>query len=105
MTSTALTLHNMTPETQGSTHYFYCNTRPYLVDDIAFSASLKATLEYAFATEDKVMLERQQQRIGNTDFASLKPVLLSVDAASTRARRKLAELLAEEARAALPEST
>jgi hypothetical protein len=39
------------------------------------------------------MLEKQQARMGDRDFWSLSPVLLSVDAAAVRARRKLKQLV------------
>lgn len=94
--STALTLHNMVPETSTSSHYFYCNTRPFLTEDEGLTAFLRATLEAAFTQEDKPMIERQQNRIGEFDFMALGPALLSVDAAAVRARRKLAELIEQE---------
>jgi phenylpropionate dioxygenase-like ring-hydroxylating dioxygenase large terminal subunit len=93
---TAITLHNMTPETRNSTHYFYCVTRPYRVDDLQFSAELRAVVEQAFAGEDKPMLERQQMRIGDADFWSLNPVLMNVDTAGVQARRALQRLIASE---------
>jgi vanillate O-demethylase monooxygenase subunit len=42
------------------------------------------------------MLEGQQQRMGNSDFWSLRPILLASDAAAVRARRRLASLIAAE---------
>jgi len=93
---TALTLHNMTPETARSTHYFFCNTRPYLTEDVDFSEQLRRALTHAFAHEDKPMLEKQQERIGDDDFWALGPVLLSVDAAAVRVRRILQHLLEAE---------
>ena len=93
------TLHNMVPETATTTHYFYCSTRRFRLDDEGFSQFLRGALEQAFVHEDKPMLESQQARIGNTDFWSLEPVLLKIDAASTRARRLLAQKIADEATA------
>lgn len=94
--ATALTLHSMTPETSATTHYFYCNTRPYLVDDVDFSAFLRGQLERAFSLEDKPMLEKQQARMGSADFWTLGPALLAIDAAAVQARRKLATMIAQE---------
>lgn len=85
--ATAITLHNMTPETAGTTHYFYCGTRPFLTHDVGFTEFLRGALEVAFAKEDKPMLEKQQVQIRENDFWSLSPVLLSVDAAVVCARR------------------
>ena len=90
------TLHNMVPETETSTHYFACSTRRFLVDDADFSAFLKNALTHAFLHEDKPMLEKQQARMGTPDLWSLSPVLLKVDAAAVRARRKLEALIAAE---------
>lgn len=90
------TLHNMVPETETSTHYFMCSTRRFLVDDAQFSAYLTGALQYAFAEEDKPMLEKQQARMGTSDLWELGPVLLSVDAAAVRVRRKLEALIAAE---------
>lgn len=90
---TAMTLHNMTPESSNTTHYFYCSTRPYRTADLEFTQFLRGALEQAFANEDKPMLEKQQDRIGDQDFWSLSPVLLAVDAAAVRARRKLRQLI------------
>jgi len=94
------TLHNMVPETATTTHYFYCATRRFRIDDEAFTQFLRAALAQAFVAEDKPMLESQQARIGQSDFWSLEPVLLRIDAASTRARRLLAQKIAAEAAAA-----
>lgn len=91
------TLHNMVPETATSTHYFYCSTRRFRIDDEGFSQFLRGALAQAFTQEDKPMLESQQARIGKADFWSLEPVLLKIDAASTRARRLLEKKIAEEA--------
>lgn len=93
------TLHNMVPETATTTHYFYCATRRFRIDDAAFTEFLKVALAQAFVQEDKPMLERQQARIGEADFWDLQPVLLKIDAASTRARRLLQERIAAEAEA------
>lgn len=92
----SFTLHNMVPETATTTHYFYCSTRRFRVDDEGFSQFLRGAFDQAFTQEDKPMLEKQQARIGTADFWSLEPVLLKIDAASTRARRLLAQKIAEE---------
>jgi len=88
--------HIMTPETEGTTHYFYCNSRTYRTDDAAFNAAMAAGLRQAFETEDKPMIEAQQRALGTTDLFDRKPALLSIDNGSTRARRIHARLLAEE---------
>jgi vanillate O-demethylase monooxygenase subunit len=91
------TLHNMVPETATTTHYFYCATRRFRIDDEGFTAFLEVALAQAFTQEDKPMLEKQQQRIGEAEFWDLQPVLLRIDGASTRARRLLEARIAAEA--------
>lgn len=79
--------HVMTPETATTTHYFYCNARNYRTDDAEYNAAITAGLAVAFGGEDKPMIEAQQKRIGGRDLLDCQPALLSIDNASTRARR------------------
>jgi vanillate O-demethylase monooxygenase subunit len=88
--------HIVTPETARSTHYFYFNTREFRVDDAEYNRQFAEGLRHAFTTEDKPMIEAQQRRLGDADLFDRKPVLLASDAASTRARRVYAKLLAAE---------
>lgn len=88
--------HIMTPETETTTHYFYCNCRQYLMDDPELNAMLATRLRAAFENEDKPMIEAQQRRLGGSDLFDEKPALLQIDAASTRARRIYDRLLASE---------
>jgi vanillate O-demethylase monooxygenase subunit len=39
------------------------------------------------------MLEAQQRRVGQDDFWALKPILLKIDAAAVKVRRRLDELI------------
>lgn len=89
-------LHMMTPETETSTHYFFANTRDFLTDDGEFNAMLDKVISNVFATEDKPMVEDQQQLMGQADFWTLKPVLLAGDAGAVRARRALQALIQAE---------
>ena len=79
--------HIMTPETETRTHYFYCNSREYKMDDAEYNEAFAASLKNVFNTEDKPMIEGQQKNIGSTDFFELKPKLLAIDKASSLARR------------------
>jgi phenylpropionate dioxygenase-like ring-hydroxylating dioxygenase large terminal subunit len=92
----ARALHNMTPETATSTHYFVCSVRPVELPQ----ASYVAILEQAFMGEDKPMLEAQQRRMGDAEFWSLRPILLKVDAAAVKVRRRLDAMIAAEHAAA-----
>lgn len=91
------TLHNMVPETATTTHYFFCSTRRFLTNDENFTAYLRQALTQAFQGEDKPMLEKQQARMGTDDLWALEPILLPIDAAAVRVRRKLDRLIAAEA--------
>lgn len=88
-----ITLHNMVPETNGHTHYFYCSTRRFQLNNPEFTRLLKKNIQHAFENEDKPMLEKQQRSIGNSNFRDLKPVLLSIDAAGVQARGILDRLI------------
>lgn len=92
----AYTLHNMVPETTTSTHYFMCSTRRFLIEDEGFGTMLRGALAHAFLHEDKPMLEKQQARMGTDDLWALNPILLPVDAAAVRVRRKLDAMIAAE---------
>lgn len=85
-------LHNMTPETRTSTHYFACSRRP----DQVPADVMRKLLEKAFLGEDKPMLEAQQRRLGDHEFWSMNPILLKIDAAAVKVRRRLDELIAAE---------
>ena len=71
--------HIMTPDTEWSTHYFYCNCRSFKTDDAAYNGAAATALRMAFETEDKPMIEAQQRRIGRQDLLELKPALLPID--------------------------
>lgn len=88
----AKALHNMTPETATSTHYFMCSSRPPQIPD----TEMRKILEQAFLAEDKPMLEAQQSRMGKAEFWSLNPILLKVDAAGVKVRRRLDAMIAAE---------
>lgn len=89
-------LHLFTTETATSTHYFYTasilrkHAGPEQFD--AFAAALARV----FLTEDKPMIDAQQERIGNRDISELKPALLKIDKAAVLARRKLEHLISLE---------
>jgi phenylpropionate dioxygenase-like ring-hydroxylating dioxygenase large terminal subunit len=89
-------LHSMTPETPTTSHYFYCATRRYDMDNAGMTELIRSLATKAFVDEDKPMLEAQQQRVGEADFWELKPLLLPIDKAAVLARRKLEKLIAAE---------
>lgn len=90
-------LHSMTPETATTTHYFWNLSRKINLKP-EFSAAFKDSVEHIFETEDKPMLEAQQERMGDRDFWSMHPALLSIDGPAVRARRRIQQLIAGERR-------
>jgi len=88
--------HLMTPETETSTHYFYATRRNWLVDDAVLNkVKIDGAIE-AFNIVDRPFIEAAQLEMQTADLNSLKPVLLSRDAAPIRARRKLQMLIVQE---------
>lgn len=88
--------HVITPETARRSHYFWASGNA--ADNPMSDDELKQGLAQAFEGEDKPMIEAVQQRMGDAEFWSLKPVLLKTDAAAVMVRRILARRLAEESR-------
>lgn len=91
-----MNLHIMTPESQQSTHYFYASTRDFAMDDIELNRAFAAARDRIFSTEDKPMIDAQQNRMGDTDFWELKPVLLRIDEGAIRVRRRLDTMIDRE---------
>ncbi|MBL0421109.1 aromatic ring-hydroxylating dioxygenase subunit alpha [Ramlibacter sp. AW1] len=102
----AIGTHLFTPETETSTHYFYCHVRDFKVGDPAADESIRRWQQEAFHGEDAPMIEAQQQSMGGmTDLLALKPVLLASDAGAIRIRRVLAARIAAEEAARQAAST
>ena len=88
--------HLVTPESETSTHYFFGSLRNFMVDNASFNDAKLENMIYTFKTEDEPLIAAQQAEMGTTDFWSLKPALLSCDAAPVKARRRLQKLIDEE---------
>ncbi len=88
--------HLMTPETARTTHYFFAATRNYRTDDAAINDRIAAARRKIFSTEDKPMIELVDERMGDNEFWSMRPVLMAIDGASVRARRRLQTLIQAE---------
>jgi len=85
--------HFLTPETAGSTHYFWLQLRNFAVDDAAVSRDITEQFILAFS-EDKAVLEaieeaEQDPRIGAR-------ASLALDAGGVRMRRRLARMIEAE---------
>jgi phenylpropionate dioxygenase-like ring-hydroxylating dioxygenase large terminal subunit len=88
--------HLFTPETNTTTHYFFDNSRDFLVGDKQVDERMLGVLRKAFGEEDIPMIEAQQQVLGDADLMDLHPVLLVNDRAAVMARRKLAKRIKEQ---------
>jgi vanillate O-demethylase monooxygenase subunit len=88
-------LHLLTPESRRSTHYHFAavrfNVQPRSrEDDLAIREKVSAARRFAFAEQDKPMIEAQQLRMDRGP--GRRPALFSVDAGATRVQRVLAKL-------------
>jgi len=97
-------LHTTTPETDGTTHYFFATRRNHLVEDADYNAAKIKGMHDAFEDEDGPYVDAQYVNIGNADLMSLNPVLLSSDVGAVRARRILRSVIADEVRRSQPDA-
>lgn len=81
--------HILTPETQGSTHYFFTHDP---------GPDAEAMARRVFLEEDEPMITAQSEAMGGGDFWDLKPLILASDRAAIMARRKLMQMRKGEAR-------
>lgn len=88
--------HILTPETDGTTHYFWASTRSNAVDSTEMDTMLRELFARAFAEEDLPMIEACFRNIDGGDFWEQKPVFLGIDAGGPRARRIIEAKLARE---------
>ena len=93
----------VTPRDATSSWYFWSFVRNYAVDDAEVDAMWRSAIEIAFVGQDKPILEEQQRMIGDRSLDEMNPVMVAADVASTRARRIMKRLIAEEASGAMPE--
>lgn len=99
----ALVSHNLTPETETSTHYFWGVTRDWKTEDETVDRIWEGAIEMAFVGEDAPMVMAQQVALGDQDLYDMRPALFEIDLAPNRARTILKKLLKAEARSEIPE--
>ena len=90
--------HILTPETDGTTHYFWASTRGNAIGSPEIDAMLRELFAQAFETEDVPMIKACFENVEGGDFWEQNPVFLGIDAGGTRARRVLESKLARERR-------
>lgn len=82
-------IHVITPETAKTAHYFFACTRDFAQEDGRLNGSIAAGRKMVFETEDGWLCKAIQERMGDSDFWDLGPVLMATDAAAVRVRRAL----------------
>ena len=85
--------HLMTPQDEQTTHYFFVGTRNFLVDNTELTRISREQILFAFAQEDKPIIEAVQRNMGTGDLWALKPVLLRSDTGAVQVRRMLRALI------------
>ena len=89
-------LHTVTPETDGTTHYWFLSSSNAGEATAEHLQLRRAALIHAFTTEDKPMLEMVSQRMAGRSFWEMKPSILAGDGASLMMRRGIAKLIGQE---------
>lgn len=84
--------HIFTPETHGTTHYFFGSSGSYCEEDRWKADFIRNAQRSVFATEDNPMVEAIQERMEGEEFWSLRPAILPSDAAAVRVRRRIAQM-------------
>lgn len=88
--------HILTPETEGSSHYFWATTRQGPPSEQG-DAMLAGLMGQAFGDEDKPIIEAAFANTDGAGFWDRKPVSLGIDTGGTRARRIIEKRKKEEA--------
>ena len=88
----------VTPETDTTSHYFWCIARNHHLNNPEFSSTLRARISFTF-DQDKALLEVQQRSIG-TRTDPMSNVTIKVDAGPIQGRRLLRTLVDHEVEAA-----
>ena len=95
--------HHLTPVSPTRTLYFWTVVRDHAIDDPAVSAFWQGSIDYAFAVQDKPMIEAQQAALGSRSVEDLRPVAIAADVSGGRARRALRRLRKQEAEGIRPQ--
>lgn len=89
-------LHTCTPADELETHYFFATRRNHVEDDAEYNVQKIAAMHAAFEDEDGPLVKAVQEEMGDADFFSLNPVLMSNDVAPVKVRRLLASMIKDE---------
>jgi len=86
-------LHTCTPADAFNTHYFFATRRNHIEDDADYNAQKIAGMHAAFEDEDGPLVKAVQEEMGDADFFSLHPVLMSNDIAPVKVRKMLDRMI------------
>jgi phenylpropionate dioxygenase-like ring-hydroxylating dioxygenase large terminal subunit len=89
--------HHLTPVSPTRTLYYWTVVRNHGIDNPDVGAFWQGSIDYAFAIQDKPMIEAQQAAIGNGAIEDRHPVAIPADVSGGRARRVLKRLITDEA--------
>ncbi len=81
--------HVVTPETEGSCHYFFGASRNFALDDDGMDEVYRAWQRQALTLEDKPMVQAIQALAPVIARHQLRPAILSCDEAAVRVSREL----------------
>ncbi|MFM5953453.1 MAG: Rieske 2Fe-2S domain-containing protein [Novosphingobium sp.] len=90
--------HHLTPVSPIRTLYYWTVVRNHGVNDPDVDAFWQGSIDYAFAIQDKPMIEAQQAALGDRQVEAMHPVAIPADLAGAKARRMLSRLRDGEAR-------
>ena len=88
--------HILTPEADGTTHYFWASTYAALPGMPDMAPTLRELFGTAFDVEDKPMIEAAYANLDGQDFWAARPLSLGIDQGGTRARRLIEAMLRRE---------
>ncbi len=94
-------LHTCTPADPFNTHYFFATRRNHVEEDGEYNQLKIAAMHAAFEDEDGPLVKAVQAEMGDADFFSLDPVLMSNDVAPVKVRKLLDRMIREEAAEAI----
>jgi len=83
--------HILTPEAEGSTHYFWATSRSGPPSEQG-DTIIYGMMSQAFGEEDKPIIEAAYANLYGRDFWDMKPLSLGVDSGGARARRIIEKL-------------
>jgi phenylpropionate dioxygenase-like ring-hydroxylating dioxygenase large terminal subunit len=95
--------HHLTPVSPTRTLYYWTVVRNHGIDKPDVEAFWQGSIDYAFAIQDKPMIEAQQAALGAAHIDAMKPVAIPADVFGGRARRVLSRLIAGEAEGVRPQ--